>query len=264
MYSLFRKEISSFFSSLIGYIVISIFLLGTGLFLFVFDGELNILTSSYAGLDGLFLIAPWIFLFLAPAISMRFFADESKSGTIELLLTLPISDKSIVFSKYLAGIVLILISLLPTLLYYLTVYALGSPVGNIDSAATFGAYIGLVFLAGVYVAIGTFISSLTDNQIVAFISSAALCFVFFIGFDFIAEIIPEGAFKDFVVFREFDFIAEFVPEGAFKEIVLNTGIRYHYESISRGVIDTRDIIYFISIIALFLYFTVLSLKRKRK
>jgi len=243
MYTLLRKEIASFFSSLIGYIVIAIFLLGTGLFLWVFESDLNILTSGYAGIDGLFLIAPWIFLFLAPAISMRFFADESKTGTIELLLTFPISDRAIVLSKFLAGILLIAISLLPTILYYISVYALGSPPGNIDTAATIGAFIGLFLLAGVYIAVGTFISSITDNQIIAFILSAALGFIFFLGFDFIAEIFPEGSQRG---------------------IIMSTGIREHYDSISRGVIDTRDIIYFISVISLFLYFTIISVGKKRK
>ena len=243
MVTLLKKEIASFFSSLIGYIVITIFLLGTGLFLWVFDGELNIFQTGYAGLDGLFMIAPWIFLFLAPAISMRFFADESKSGTIELLFTFPISDRSIVFAKFFAGLSLMLIALVPTVLYYITVYALGSPVGNIDTAATIGAYIGLFFLAGVYIAIGTFVSSITDNQIISFIVSAALCFVFFIGFDFIAEVFPEGFLK---------------------RTSMLLGIRQHYDSISRGVIDTRDIVYFISVMGFFLYLTVVSLEKKHK
>ena len=243
MVTLLKKEIASFFSSLIGYIVITIFLLGTGLFLWVFDGELNIFQTGYAGLDGLFMIAPWIFLFLAPAISMRFFADESKSGTIELLFTFPISDRSIVLAKFFAGLTLMLIALIPTVLYYITVYALGSPVGNIDTAATIGAYIGLVFLAGVYIAIGTFVSSVTDNQIISFIVSAALCFVFFIGFDFIAEVFPEGFLK---------------------RTSMSLGIRQHYDSVSRGVVDTRDIIYFLSVMGFFLYLTMVSLEKKHK
>lgn len=243
MLHLLQKEISSFFSSLIGYIVIVIFLLANGLFLWVFETEMNILQSGHAGLDGLFILAPWVFLFLTSAVSMRFFADESKTGTIELLLTFPITDTAIVVSKFLAGMVLVAISLIPTVLYFITVYALGSPVGNIDIAATIGAYIGLFLLAGVYVAIGTCISSITDNQIVAFIVSVAVCFVFYIGFDFIAEIFPDGISKS---------------------SIMSLGIRQHYESISRGVIDTRDIVYFISIIGLFLYVTVLSLAKKRK
>ncbi|MFO7868753.1 MAG: gliding motility-associated ABC transporter permease subunit GldF [Bacteroidales bacterium] len=243
MGTLLWKEIVNFFSSLIGYIVIAIFLLGTGLFLFVFESDINILQTGFASLDGLFLIAPWIFLFLAPAITMRFFADESKSGTIELLLTYPITDKDIVLSKFLAGIILIFLSLIPTALYFVTIYALGSPPGNIDIAATIGAYIGLFLLSGVYIAIGTFISSITDNQIVSFIITAALCFIFFIGFDFIAD---------------------FFQNGTLNTIFLLIGIREHYDSISRGVIDTRDILYFLSVIGFFLYMTILSIQNKRK
>lgn len=215
-------------------------MLATGLFLFVFDGEFNILNSGYANIDGLFILAPWIFLFLIPAISMRFFSEESKSGTLELLLTMPISDFSIVMGKFLAGLVLLFFALAPTILYFITVYALGSPVGDIDVGATIGAYIGLFLLGGMYLAVGTCISSLTENQIVAFILTAATCFVFFIGFDFVAETIQSLSF------------------------ITNFGINEHYNSISRGVIDTRDLIYFICLIALFLYFTTLSIAKKRK
>lgn len=240
MIALFRKELASFFSSLIGYLVLAVFILATGLFLFVFDGDFNILNSGYANIDGLFILAPWIFLFLIPAISMRFFSEESKSGTIELLLTMPITDFSIVFGKFLAGIVLLFFALIPTILYVITVYALGSPVGNLDTGATIGAYIGLFFLGGIYLSIGTLISSLTENQIVAFIITAATCFVFFIGFDFLAETIPSLSF------------------------LTTIGIDEHYNSISRGVIDTRDILYFVCFIAFFLYLTTLSIAKKRK
>ncbi|MCL2328003.1 MAG: gliding motility-associated ABC transporter permease subunit GldF [Bacteroidetes bacterium] len=243
MIALLRKEIASFFSSLIGYLVIIIFLLATGLILWVFDGEMNILQSGYASIDGLFLLAPWIFLFLAPAISMRFFAEERKSGTLELLLTMPLSNMSIVLAKYFAAVILLCIALLPTILYVVTVYALGSPPGNLDVGATVGSYFGLIFLGAIYLAIGVFVSSLTDSQIVSFIVSAALCFVFFLGFDFIAEI-SSGA--------------------TLKSVISYIGIRQHYDSISRGVIDTRDIVYFVSFIALFLYLTSLSVSRTRK
>lgn len=240
MKALFQKELANFFSSLIGYLVVIVFLLATGLFLFVFDSQFNVLHSGYANIDGLFILAPWIFLFLIPAIAMRFFSEESKSGTIELLLTMPIKDSSIVLAKYCAGLVLLLFALLPTLLYFFTAYALGSPVGNIDFGATIGAYIGLFLLGGVYLAIGTFISSLTENQIVAFIITAATCFVFYQGFDEIADLLPSLSF------------------------ITNIGINEHYTSISRGVIDTRDIVYYFCIIALFLYFTTLSIAKKRK
>ncbi|MDR2963285.1 MAG: gliding motility-associated ABC transporter permease subunit GldF [Bacteroidales bacterium] len=243
MIALFRKEIASFFSSLIGYLVISIFLLATGLVLWVFSGEMNILQSGYASLEGLFLLAPWIFLFLAPAISMRFFAEERKSGTLELLLTMPLSNMSIVLAKYFAAVVLLCIALIPTVLYVVTVYALGSPPGNLDVGATIGSYVGLIFLGAMYVAISIWVSSLTDSQIISFIVSAALCFVFFLGFDFVAELVNNGTLKALISY---------------------VGIRQHYDSISRGIIDTRDIVYFLSFIAFFLYLTSLSLSRKRK
>lgn len=240
MLVIFRKELSTFFSSLIGYLVLIVFLLATGLFLFVFDSDFNILSSGYANLDGLFILAPWVFLFLIPAIAMRFFSEESKSGTLELLLTMPVSDVSIVLGKFLAGLALLFFALLPTVVYFITVYALGSPVGNIDVGATIGAYIGLFLLGGIYLAIGTFISSLAENQIIAFILTASICFVFYIGFDFVAD-----------MFTKFSFVSNF-------------GINQHYNSISRGVLDSRDLIYFLGIIALFLYCTTLSLAKKRK
>lgn len=240
MIALFRKELSCFFNSLIGYLILIVFLLATGLFLWIFDGEFNILNTGYANIDGLFIIAPWVFLFLIPALSMRFFSEELKSGTIELLLTMPISNFSIVMGKFLAGIVLLICALLPTILYYITVYALGSPVGNIDTGATIGAYIGLLFIGGMYLSIGTFISSLTENQIIAFILTAVACFVFYTGFDFVAETIPSLSF------------------------LTTIGISEHYNSISRGVIDSRDLIYFISFISLFIYFTTVSIAKKRK
>ena len=240
MLVIFKKELSTFFSSLIGYLVLIVFLLATGLFLFVFDSDYNILSSGYANLDGLFILAPWVFLFLIPAIAMRFFSEESKSGTLELLLTMPVSDVSIVLGKFLAGLALLFFALLPTIVYFITVYALGSPVGNIDVGATIGAYLGLFLLGGIYLAIGTFISSLTENQIIAFIITASICFVFYMGFDFVAEMFPQLSF------------------------VTNLGINQHYNSISRGVLDSRDLIYFLGIIALFLYCTTLSLAKKRK
>ena len=240
MLIIFKIELSSFFSSLIGYLVLIVFLLATGLFLFVFDSEFNILNSGYANLDGLFILAPWVFLFLIPAIAMRFFSEESKSGTLELLLTMPVSDISIVLGKFLAGFALLFFALLPTVIYFITVFALGSPVGNIDVGATIGAYIGLFLLGGIYLAIGTCISSLTENQIIAFIITASICFVFYMGFDFVAEMFPQLSF------------------------VTNLGINQHYNSISRGVLDSRDLIYFLGIIALFLYCTTLSLAKKRK
>ena len=169
MFVLFKKEIGSFFSSITGYIVIIVFLLINSMFMWIFPGEFNIMDSGYANLDSLFIISPWVFLFLVPAITMRLFSDEKKSGTIELLLTRPLSDFTIVFAKFLTGLFLVLFSLLPTVIYYITIYYLGNPVGNLDSGGILGSYLGLFFLAGIYVSIGLLASSFTENQIVAFI-----------------------------------------------------------------------------------------------
>ena len=240
MYSLFKKEIKTFLGSLIGYLAVLVFLLVTGLFLWVFPGTNNIPDSGYASLEGLFSLAPWLYLFLVPAVTMRFFADEKRSGTIEILLTHPISDFKLVLAKFLAGMVLVIFSLLPTLLYFLSVYLLGNPVGSIDVGATWGSFIGLFFLAAIYVAIGTFASSLTDNQIVSFILAMIISFVFYLGFDFIGS-------------SNIAYIFELL----FSWISINN----HYQSISRGVIDMRDMIYFIGITILFLFVTAKLLRR---
>ncbi len=234
MYSLFKKEIKTFLGSLIGYLAVLVFLLVTGLFLWVFPGAYNIPDSGYASLEGLFLLAPWLYLFLVPAITMRFFADEKRSGTIEILLTHPISDFNLVLAKFFAGLVLVVFSLLPTLLYFLSVYLLGNPVGSIDTGATWGSFIGLFFLAAIYIAIGIFASSLTDNQIVSFILAMVLSFVFYLGFDFIGS---SG-----------------IPY-LFEQILSWISINNHYQSVSRGVIDMRDMIYFIGVTLLFLFLT---------
>ena len=242
MFVLLRKEIGSFFSSITGYVVIVVFLLINSLFMWVFPGNFNILDAGYANLDPLFIISPWVFLFLVPAITMRLFSDEKKSGTIELLLTRPLSDFTIVFAKFLTGLLLVLFSLVPTAIYYITIYMLGSPAGNLDSGGIFGSYIGLFFLAGIYVSIGLFASSLTDNQIISFIISMILCFIFYFGFESLASL---------SMFSDFD------------SLIVNLGINEHYRSISRGVVDSRDAIYFISIIALFLFFTKTVLTRRK-
>ncbi|MEZ5103205.1 MAG: gliding motility-associated ABC transporter substrate-binding protein GldG [Draconibacterium sp.] len=234
MFSLFRKEIKTFLGSLIGYLAVLVFLLVTGLFLWVFPGMYNIPDGGYATLEGLFSLAPWLYLFLIPAITMRFFADEKRSGTLEILLTHPISDFKLVFAKFLAGLVLVIFSLLPTLLYFLSVYLLGNPVGSIDVGATWGSFIGLFFLASIYIAIGVFASSLTDNQIVSFILAMAISFVFYLGFDFIGS---SG-----------------IPY-LFEEILSWISINNHYQSISRGVVDMRDMVYFVGITFLFLFIT---------
>ncbi|PLX25052.1 MAG: gliding motility-associated ABC transporter permease subunit GldF [Salinivirgaceae bacterium] len=242
MLTLFRKELSSFFTSLTGYIVVIIFLLVNSLFMWVFPGSINVIDSGYANLDALFIMAPWVFLFLVPAVTMRLFSEEKKSKTIDLLLTRPLSDFQIVFAKYLAGFSIVLISLLPTFVYYISVWMLGDPVGNIDVGGTWGAYIGLLFLASIYVAIGVFASSLTENQIVSFLIAVSLSFIFYVGFESISQL---DAFEQFSFF------------------IKNIGINEHYSSISRGVIDSRDIIYFLAVITIFLLFTRTVLQSRK-
>ena len=183
MFTLYKKELSAFFSSLMGYLTIVVFLVLNGLMLWVLRTSFNVLDYKYAGLDGLFLLGPFLYLFLIPAITMRMFAEEKKNGTMELLLTKPMSELTIIVAKFLAGWTLVLISLVPTLVYYWAVYRLGDPMGNIDTGSVIGSYIGLLFLGGAFVSIGLFASSLTSNQIVAFIVGALLCLFCYMGFD---------------------------------------------------------------------------------
>ncbi|ALJ03715.1 gliding motility-associated ABC transporter permease subunit GldF [Pseudalgibacter alginicilyticus] len=239
MLAILKKEISSFFASPIGYLVIAIFLVLNGLFLWVFKGEFNILNYGFSDLSPFFLLAPWVLIFLIPAVTMRSFSDEKKQGTLELLLTKPISTLNIVLGKYFGAFILILIALLPTTLYIYTIYQLGNPMGNLDMGSTLGSYFGLLFLIAAYTAIGIFTSSLTDNQIVAFIAAVFICFLFFIGF--------EGA-------------ADFVSSHFIEQL----GISYHFKSMSRGVLDTRDIIYFLSITIFFLILTKFNLNKEQK
>lgn len=242
MLSIFRKEINAFFSSLVGYIVVGIFLVAMGLVLWVFPDS-SIPDSGYATLGTLFGTAPMIFLFLIPAVTMRSFAEENQSGTIELLVTRPLSDWQIVVGKFLACFALVLFALLPTLLYYITVYQLGETKGNLDSGGIFGSYIGLMFLAAAFVAIGVFASSLSSNQIVAFVLATFLCFFVYLAFDALSQL-P-------------------VFYGKTDDLVQAIGIQYHYEAMSRGKIDTRNLVYFLSVIAVFIAATVLSLGRRR-
>ena len=242
MYALFKKEISNFLNSLIGIMVIVIFLLITGLFLWVFQSDFNIMTFGYANLDSLFILAPWVFLFLVPAVTMRSFAEEKRTGTIEMLFTKPLSDWQIVLGKYFAGVALVLLALIPTLIYYFSVFRLSLPVGNVDSGGIWGSYIGLFFLSSAFVSIGLFSSSLTNNQILAFLLSVFLCGFIYIGFDMIYS------------------MALFGPVDLF---IQQLGISSHYSSLSRGVIDTRDILYFVSLIVLFLSMTKLVLSSRK-
>lgn len=242
MLAIYFKEINAFFASIIGYIVIGVFLVLMGLVMWVFP-DYSILDGNYATLDALFSMAPLIFLFLIPAVTMRTFAEENQSGTIELLVTRPISDWQIVGGKFLACLTLVVVALVPTALYYITVYLLGAPPGNLDSGGILGSYIGLLFLAAAFVAIGIFASSLTNNQIVAFLLAAFLCFFVYLAFDFLSRL-P-------------------VFYGKTDDLVQSIGIQYHYNSISRGVLDTRDIVYFVSLTSVFIAATVLSLGRRQ-
>lgn len=210
--------------------------------MWLFPTEFNIPDSGYAVMDPLFILAPWLFLFLIPAVTMRMFAEEQRSGTIELLLTQPLTDMQIVFAKYAGAVILVLISLLPTLVYYVTVYRLASPAGNIDTAGIAGSYIGLFLLACGFVSIGIFSSSITNNQIVAFITGVILCFFFFSGFDFISTLSENAVVTN---------------------ILASLGISAHYSSLSRGVIDSRDVIYFISLSLLFLFLSRFILEKRK-
>ena len=250
MFSLFKKELSAFFSSITGYIVVTVFLLVNGLILWVFHGDMNIPDSGFAYLDPLFNISPWIFLFLVPAVTMRLFAEEKKSGTLDIIYTQPVSDLKIVLAKYFAALVLIVISLIPTIIYYFSIKSLGvigqsevsgAELAIIDGGETFGAYLGLFFLASVYAAIGVWASSLTENQIIAFLLAIGLCLFMYLGFDALGNLGWMGKFG---------------------LLLSNLGIDAHYKSISRGVIDSRDIIYFVSASAVFVLLTKARLESR--
>ncbi|HUV00020.1 MAG TPA: gliding motility-associated ABC transporter permease subunit GldF [Bacteroidales bacterium] len=230
MFAIFRKEITGFFSTLTGYIVIIVFLLINSLFMWVFPGEWNVLDSGYAGLDTLFFLSPWVFLFLVPAVTMKMIAEEKRLGTIELIYSKPVTERGIIYGKYLASLLLVLLALLPSLIYYFSVYQLGEVPGNLDKGGILGAFIGLFFLAALYSSAGLFASSLTDNQVVAFILAIIICFFLYIGFD---------SFAYLPGLKKID------------ELVIRLGINEHYKSISRGVVDIGDIAYFIAVAVIF-------------
>ena len=231
MFAILRKEINSFFSSPIGYLVIALFLLLNGLFLWVFKGEFNVLDYGFADLSSFFLLSPWILLFLIPAVTMSSFSEEKNQGTLELLLTKPISHFKIVLGKYFGALILIILALIPTLLYVVTIYLLGDPAGNLDLASVLGSYLGLLFLISSYTAIGIFASSVTSNQIVAFIVGVFICFLFYFGFDGIADYFSSSSLD-------------------------KLGMNSHYKSMGLGVLDTRDLLYFLSISILFVLLTL--------
>lgn len=242
MLSILKKELRAFFSSVTGYIVIGIFLLLNGLFLWVIPGQFNVLDAGYANVDGLFYLAPWLFLFLCTAVSMRFFAEEKQTGTWELLATKPISEWQLVLGKYLAGTIVVILALIPTIIYFFAVSFIAEPNGNVDAGQFWGSFIGLIFLASVYTAVGTFASSLSKNQIVAFIIGIVLCFFLYYGFDLLTSFFTSG--------RKMHFIE-------------NLGIYAHYKSMSRGVIDSRDVIYFLAVGTIFLTLTVWRVRKMK-
>lgn len=238
MLAILKKEINAFFASPIGYLVIAVFLLLNGLFLWLFKGEFNILDNGFADLSSFFLLAPWILIFLVPAVTMRSFSDEKKQGTLELLLTKPVSSLNIILGKYFGALLLIIIAIIPTLVYVYTISKLGYPEGNYDLGSILGSYIGLIVLVAAYAAIGIFTSTLSDNQIVTFISAVFICFFFYFGFEGLSNY---NLFGDAIHLEKL-------------------GMESHFKSMSRGVLDTRDLLYFISISTLFIVLTKLNIK----
>lgn len=241
MLQILNKEINSYLNSLIAYVVIAVFLTGMGLLMWLFP-DTSVLAYGFAEMTTLFSLGPYVFLFLIPAITMRSFAEEKKAGTMELLLTQPVTDWQLIGGKFLAAWAVVLFALLPTLIYYGSVYQLGSPVGNLDSAGIFGSYIGLLLLGGVFTSIGIFASSLTENQVIAFILAVFLCFILFTGFSALAGLGGDG------------------PVGYY---VAQLGILYHYEAMSRGLIDSRNLVYFVTVIGLMLLLTQVVLNSRK-
>lgn len=241
MYNILIKEVNSFLNSLIAYVVIGVFLAGVGLLTWIFP-ETSVLEYGFADLGVLFSFAPYVFMFLIPAIAMRSFSEEKRSGSLEMLLTKPLTDFEIIMGKYLAGFLLVLVAILPTIIFYISVYRLGNPVGNIDSAGVVGSYIGLALLGGVFMSIGIFSSSITQNQIVAFITAVFLCFILYSGFSSIAQISGLGNLS---------------------LTLEQLGILFHYQSMSKGLLDSRNIIYFLSVIAIMLMMTNMVLKSRK-
>jgi ABC-2 type transport system permease protein len=247
MRALYFKEIKSFLTSIIGYIFILIFLIVSGLLHWMIPNNrvisANLLEGRESNLIPFFDIAPFIFLILIPAITMRMIAEERRTGTIELLFTRPISDLNIILAKYFAGVTLVIFSLMPTIVYYISMHYLGSPVGIMDDGATITSYLGLILIGAVFVAIGLFASSLTNNQIVAFIIGVFLCFMFYYGLTLLGN---------FILLGNFDSPIQYVS------------LFYHYTSIMKGVIDSSDIMYFISMIVLFIMAALTVIKTLKK
>ena len=240
MFAIFKREVRSFFTSPIGYLIVGAFLLLNGLFLWVFRGEYNIFDYGFADLGNFFLLAPWIFIFLVPAITMKSFSEERKMGTLELLLIKPISVWKLVMGKFWGAALLCIIAVVPTIIYVFAISSLGMIEGNYDLGMVLGSYFGLLLLISTYTAIGIFASTLSDNQIIAFLVGILLCFLVFNGFDAVSSLFSDGESQ---------------------QLIQGIGAKSHFESIARGVIDTRDLVYFISMTLLFLYLTFQRLKQ---
>lgn len=242
MYALFKKEINTFFSQNSGVIIILSYLLINGAFLWLFSSDFNILDSGFTQMNGLFSLSPFLFLVFIPALTMRLFADEYKEGTIEVLQTSPISNTKLVLSKYFSGLTLVFLAIIPTLVYYFSLSKLSETVGNIDTAGIIGSYIGLLLLSSVFVAIGIYASSTTKNQITSFIKAIFISAFFYLGWDLIANEIANGKIQIAISYL---------------------GMDSHYNSLSRGVIDSRDIIYYLSLNIIFIQLTSHSISRKK-
>lgn len=241
MMTLLKKEINVFLNSLVGYLSIAVFLVAVGSILWVFP-ETNVLDYGFASLEPLFSFGPYLFMFLVPALTMRSFAEEKRNGTLELLYTLPFSVWNIVLAKFLAGFMLVIFSLIPTLVYFFSIYLLGNPPGNLDTSGILGSYLGLALLGGIFTSLGIFASALTENQIVSFLVSVFLCFLTYQGFELLASMDQWGK------------TAYFIDQ---------IGISFHYNALSRGLIDLRDLVYFIGMIVMILFTTRLIALSKR-
>ena len=243
MLSLYLKELRSFLSSIIGYVFILIYLIASGLFHWVLSYNTNLLEGAEADLIPFFNLSPVILLILIPAITMRSIAEERRTGTIELLFTKPISDLGIILAKYFAGVTLMIIAIIPTIVYFFSMYYMGKPIGIIDLGASLTSYLGLILLGSVFVSIGIFASSLTSSQIVSFILAMFLCWFIYDGLELLGS---------------------FSQVGDSDAIIRYFGISSHYNSIKKGLVDTSDIVYFISVIFLFLYASLSSVKSLKR
>jgi ABC-2 type transport system permease protein len=241
MIQIFKKEINSFLNSIIAYIVISVFLTAIGLFMWVFP-DTSVLNYGFADMDTLFSFGPYVLMFLVPAITMRMLAEERKSGTMELLLTKPLTDYQIILGKFLAGFALVFLSIAPTIIYYFSISSLGNPPGNIDTAGITGSYVGLLLLGMIFTSIGIFASSLNDNQVVSFITAIFLCFIFFSGFEYLSALTNLGTLAS--------------P-------LEKAGILYHYHFMSKGLIDAGNVIYFLSVTAFMILLTKFVLSSRK-